>query len=176
MEVNRKNAGGIKMKKSVKSKLLVIASVSVFAVISVIAVMLIIKSSFVSSANESFDINKTAELKTGRYMHTSGDENKYVEVFDDRTIQIFGFDMYNETIERVKENYEAMPDDEKEVYINSIKEYTDWYCSRHKYTAYSDIKFVLFDMDGFEGGGTGFQIIDENTLSNNADNVYVYKR
>jgi hypothetical protein len=37
------------------------------------------------------------ELRVGRYLHTSGDESMYVEVFDDGTIQVFGYCRFAET-------------------------------------------------------------------------------
>ena len=33
-------------------------------------------------------------LQIGKYMHTSGDKSKYIEVYHDQTIQIFGYDMF----------------------------------------------------------------------------------
>jgi len=44
-----------------------------------------------------FNDNSThsnAELQVGRYMHESGKPGKFIEIFDDGTLQIFGFDYY----------------------------------------------------------------------------------
>jgi len=65
----------------------------------VLAVLLVAgaTTAFTASAlNDDNNVGCTAGgmLKVGKYMQTSGDPNKYIEVYDDGTLQIFGFDMY----------------------------------------------------------------------------------
>jgi hypothetical protein len=75
---------------------------------------LVSNSNMVSSGNDGRDsaamLNThgywDGELRVGRYLHTSGDESKYVEVFDDGTIQVFGHCVFADTITRNRETNE----------------------------------------------------------------------
>ncbi|MCL2084858.1 MAG: hypothetical protein FWH06_06355, partial [Oscillospiraceae bacterium] len=87
-------------------------------------------------------------LRVGRYMHESGDPNKYIAVYGDKTIQVFGFDYYEFMINDVKfldELAEEPSDAWRESLISIVLEQSEQYKQRGEY---SDDFTETFDNDG----------------------------
>ncbi|MCL2002372.1 MAG: hypothetical protein FWG72_00005, partial [Oscillospiraceae bacterium] len=87
-------------------------------------------------------------LRVGRYMHESGDPNKYITVYDDKTIQVFGFDYYEFNINDVRfldELAEEPSDEWRESLIGAVLERSEQYKQRGEY---SDDLSEVFDNDG----------------------------
>ena len=136
-------------------------------------------------------------LEVGRYMHTSGDETKFVEVYDDQTIQVFGYDGLYESL-NMPENKESndrlfanldveFVDGSWTAEISAVgrndmrqasqslsvfyqlREYYDLFNQRHAYV----IDSFLGDSVHFVDTSTGlFTDDDLRTLILNDDNVY----
>ncbi|MCL2633888.1 MAG: hypothetical protein FWD34_05165 [Oscillospiraceae bacterium] len=62
------------------------------AYIPAVAMCLVLAVILFGNLGDVSHIFGNTELPTGRYMHESGDSGKYIEVFDDGTLQVFGFD------------------------------------------------------------------------------------
>ena len=156
-------------KKIINNKLALAVAAS-FIVILTITILLILNNFFIS--NSTADEERFGTLATGKYMHISGDKNKYVEVFQDNTIQIFGYDGFEETINipENKENYAKLNENQFKEAMNELTEYMDWFNQRHPYVVDKYVNFVVFDKSS-----RGLLLIDEKTLSINDDNIYVYK-
>jgi len=85
--------------KKIRKKTAVSETVSVKArkpfftvIIWVLTVAVCVTAGVIASKSRA-EIN-TKTLRVGIYYHDSGDPEKYIEVFDDGTLQIFGFDYY----------------------------------------------------------------------------------
>lgn len=159
------------MKKSIKLKPAVLA-LSALAVLAVAVVFLVLSGIIKSSASD--DAPVYSNVYVGRYMHVSGDESKYIEVYDDGTIQVFGRDLYEETVNLPvnKKNYESFTEEQLEETLKDLREHSDWFSQRHNYTVKRSGQssyFVKFDDSPF-----GVGIIGEKTLES-GDNIYVYE-
>jgi len=87
-------------------------------------------------------------LRIGRYMHESGDPSKYITVYDDKTIQVFGFDYYEFIIndaEFLNELAEQPTDEWRESLIGTVLERNEQYKQRGEY---GDELSEIFDNNG----------------------------
>jgi len=64
----------------------------VFKLVYVPAFAMCLVLSIILFGNLGNQVLNNVELQTGRYMHESGDSSKFIEIFEDGTLQVFGFD------------------------------------------------------------------------------------
>jgi len=168
------------MKKSINLKPLIIA-VSALAVLAVAVTLLFANGVFKSSAGEAPREFKPLILHVGKYMHESGDESKYIEVFDDGTIQIFGLDFF-EIIKNHPGNVEIQKTMSEEEFKNYMKDDVDWKSMRHKYRLIPEVELIGFIIDENDESEqpyvkSGISYIDEKTLQAlpEGDGIYIFK-
>ena len=149
------------MKKTINFKST--AAITISLIMAIAIAVFVIHSISATGADE----NKPETLMVGKYMHTSGDESKYIEVFDDKTLQVFGYDFIEDQIKINAEFKDSMEKDEE--FAKFSHEHNEWYKQRHSYAVDNNVNFCQLDDSNY-----GFKIIDEKTLSNNEFNVYVY--
>ena len=180
------------MKKVITTKLTIaIAAVLVAVLMSLLFIPRIIGN---TNADTELEKDRYTTLSPGKYMHTSGDKDKYVEVFEDQTLQIFGYDTFEETINNPenKEFFAGMTIEEfNEIDNFRLWEHSIWFNQRHLYIVDNYLDMARFfqtntDMDedlspfGIPGrrgqqSGSGLFVKDGGrTLFINDDNVYVY--
>jgi len=109
------------------------------------------------------NVSELLWLEPGRYYLEGGTRDEYIEVFDDETIQIFGYDIIEEEYKDSREYYESLSEEELEYRMEQLQEIQEIYDKRHKYllpTMISSISCVD------ENGETEIIIIyeDENTF------------
>ena len=115
------------------------------------------------SENDNNEI--LSSLKIGKYHKIDGKEDEYIEVFEDGTIQMFGYD-YMATIKQINgEDYiDSLPDES----IAELEDIGKYIVSRHKYTLNEVIPFIHFsdDYDSDETGksGLGFTYDGADTI------------
>jgi len=76
-------------------------------------------------------------LRVGRYMHESGDPNKYITVYGDKTIQVFGFDYHEFMINDAKfidELAEEPSDEWRESLIGAVLDRSEEFKQRGEYS------------------------------------------
>lgn len=126
-------------------------------------------------ALSAFAASEPDVLNIGRYMHESGDPNKYIEVYPDGTLQLYGFDYYEFC---VANNYPDAEDPEfcqkwndiialRKPYFTQTSEVGD----EDNKTFYVTRLFVSDDESGW-----GMKYIDSNTLEFDKDEVFVYSK
>ena len=138
---------------------------------------------------EQFVEYQNVVLNSGRFMHESGDPNKYIDVYFDCTLQVFGFDYYEDVLndEEHLENWLRIlkiegHEDSRRFIAGHIVELAEAYKRRG---AYEDEFSMSFDGDNYfsiwvgiedETMPTtplgGFHYIDENTIGF-IDGLYV---
>jgi hypothetical protein len=163
------------MKKSISLKTIIPTVIALIAVISAVT-FLFINSALKISAGEA---NEPGEIKlhVGKYMHTSGDETQYVEVFEDNTIQIVGLPYYEYSMNLPEnlENAKTWDEEGREHYQQFLKDMEEYLSQRHPYRIISIAKIVVFLYEDGEPTSRGIFIDDENTLRFTEDFIYVYK-
>ncbi len=160
---------GIIMKK-------VITIISITAVAIAIAVGALLSTSVINSkADDEITTVQSIELKIGKYHKVNGNENEYIEVFSDGTIQMFGFDYMVAMKELCGE--EIVNNWSEETY-KSQDDFGKYIVSRHTYIVNDEVRFIEFADDYFNpdsiGSGLGFVYEDENTLTYDKNLGYVY--
>jgi len=158
------------MKKTIKIKPLIVA-VSALAGLAVAVTLLFANGAFKSSADDA-----PKELKTGKYIG-SADGSKYIEVFEDKTIQIFGSNLYEETV-NLPENKEvlaAMSKEERAEFDLDIKGQEEKLKMRHSYFILDGTDIIVLANEKGESIGIAFNYIDKNTIQGSEDN-FVYAK
>jgi hypothetical protein len=156
------------MKKTVDIIRLTVTIISITVTISAMMLLLVLFSgTFVS--NTVADEDSKVILKVGRYMHSSGDITKYLEVYADHTIQVFNRGLVEETMNHPsnKESLSKMCEEGIKLLIEDLQYQCDWLSKRNTYT-YSAGGVLLGD------SGFGLIVVDENTLMSGELNRYVY--
>lgn len=120
-----------------------------------------------------------SELKTGKYYLVGGTENEYIEVYNDGTLQLFGFDYFKLVCE-LNDNYVAgMNEKEFQDFKDSEQDITDFWNARNYYKLSEYSQVIALDDERFKegqlGGKEGYCLLysDENTIS--FDDSHVYK-
>jgi hypothetical protein len=161
------------MKKTINLKL-VIPTAIIAVIIAILAIMILTPDGILGifSSNQEMEF-EYGTLTVGRYMHTSGDPNKFVEVFEDGTIQISGYDLVEQTRNHPANKNRELSEEDKEYLeehvMKHLEELEEYLSQRHPYTFVVDLNFVRI---GEAATGLGF--IDEKTLGHaDEDDIYI---
>lgn len=109
------------------------------------------------------NVSELLWLEPGRYYLEDGTRDEYIEVFDDETIQIFGYDVIEEEYKDSREYYESLSEEELEDQLERLREVQKIFDKRYKYRLTRMVGTISCTDDG---GETGVIIIyeDENTF------------
>ena len=123
------------------------------------------------------------ELKVGRYYRDGGTPDEFLEIYDDKTIQLFGYDYYAEVCKLnadLLEQKRAEGDEEFLAEFDAIeKEYADFWFARHYYVLGSKLRTIEFSetppVEGQTAGDSSWVLFydDENTIK--FDDTHIYK-
>lgn len=154
----------------------VITFISITAVAIAIAAGALLSTSTINSkADNEITAEQSIELKVGKYHKVNGNENEYIEVFSDGTIQMFGFDYMAAMKELCGE--EVVDNWSEEIY-KSQDNFGKYIVARHAYIINDEVHFIEFADNYFNpdnvGSGLGFVYEDENTLTYDKNLGYVY--
>ena len=113
------------------------------------------------------EVSELLWLEPMRYYLVGGTTDEYIEVFEDKTIQVFGYDVLKEEAEML----EGLSDEELEYQLENLQEYQKIYDRRYKYEL-----SILSHISGYDENGDTVLIIayeDENTFRlNGTSKVY----
>ncbi len=165
-------------------KITVIACMVVFLALigTTIALSGVIDISSCAGAGESSNISipdLLTELKIGKYYLEGGTENEYIEVFDDGTLQIFGFDYLQLVIDLDPKYFAGLTESKYQEFVASEQDTVDFWNSRIYYKLSELSQVIALDDERFKegqlGGKEGYCLLysDENTIF--FDDGYVYK-
>lgn len=118
------------------------------------------------------DVSELLWLEPGRYYLEGGTRDEYIEVFEDETIQIFGYDVIEKEYAESREYYESLSEEELEYRLENLREIQKKYDKRYKY-----VLSILSAVSCIGESGDTELIIsyeDENTLMINGESG-VYK-
>jgi hypothetical protein len=136
-----------------------VAYVPAFALLVVLGAIMF--GSFFRDTSPKF--GEFGELHIGRYTHVSGGTADYIEVFDDGTLQIFGFNFFEHRMNSssYQRELDKMTPEEREKQIQRTKNFVDMFYSRGTYH-HSEGNRILVEGDGRE-----FSVhrLDEDTLA-----------
>ncbi|MCL2035927.1 MAG: hypothetical protein FWG83_00880 [Oscillospiraceae bacterium] len=120
-------------------------------------------------------------MKVGKYIHTSGDETNYIEIFDDSTLQIFGYSNFQAIFEFNGERYlryveeGKMTQEEYDAMIEEWKAESEQFNQRRSFWVNQHFESLIFGEQTTQGSGPGMSTEDRgNTIVINDDNKYVY--
>lgn len=121
------------------------------------------------------------ELKIGRYYLEGGTQDEYLEVYDDGTLQIFGFDYFKLLCEAYPEYIATMSDEEFQKYKESEQDLVDFWNGRNYYKLRELGKFIsltdnLLPKPGENVFNSGYCLsyTDENTLEWDDNHIYKF--
>lgn len=117
------------------------------------------------------------DLKVGRYYREGGTEDEYIEVYDDGTLQMFGYSYYDEVCELNKDLLEEKRMEGDEAWLEDYDvlemQYDDFWKARNKYIMSQLSRVVFFEVPkGDVSGGVCLTYTDENDLIFSEDRVY----
>jgi beta-lactamase regulating signal transducer with metallopeptidase domain len=150
------------------------------ALVSVITIGML--SGFASPSGDKSDA-----LEIGRYIHESGDPNKYIEVYPDGTLQLFGFDYYEFSLKNdyPDAGYPEFCQQRNDVmslrkpYYTQISREVDEDNTQNNVIIDEDnnrIAYVTYLFVGDDESNWSMVYIDRNTLRIGKDEVFAYSR
>lgn len=118
-------------------------------------------------------------LKVGRYYRENGTKDEYIEVYDDGTLQFFGFD-YLKEVTALNSSYVASLDESGYAeFVAAHQDLVDFWNNRNYYWLSEYVKTIDLDDEKPEPGqlagrdGHCLSYDDENTIS--FDDTHIYK-
>lgn len=125
------------------------------------------------------ELHPNEEMKIGKYFREGGTDEQYVEIYEGFQVQLFGFDLYQRTVDLNKDLLESLTDEEREATLKELKADADWRESRLYYQINPLSGNLVFKdtpeyIDGL--GGAVLMVVDENTLKFDKDEIYIYEK
>lgn len=158
------------------SKHIIITLVSIFAVLSAMIAGAYFSFSSIESKAVDEENNTVEKVKVGKYFKENGTEQDYIEVFEDGTIQLFGYNFYDEIM---KNSEKEIIENLSKTDIDNMKIMTEYYLKRHKYKYIPQVRFIDFEdspyNEQFETSGYGFSYDNENTIVLSRSTGFIYK-
>ncbi len=139
------SSGAIKsrIRLIMKAKKTGIASVVIAAVLSVCSFTVFASahtcvnsenySLFVPTYYHTDSVSELLWLEPQRYYLEGGTKEQYIEIFEDKTLQIFGLDYVGYTLEESAEYYAALTEEEMEYELSVLEEIEERYSRRSRY-------------------------------------------
>lgn len=116
-----------------------------------------------------------SNVKIGKYYKVGGTDKEYIEVFSDGTVQMFGYDHLEATLELMNaESADVLSDSAKE----QMETLTEYFSSRHSYEYTPEMKWIAFkgspENDSDNASIYGLVYRNENTIVFDERNGYIY--
>ena len=159
------------MKKTIITIIAILAVASAITGGAVISTMSV--NSYAVAQNDSSELS---ELKAGKYVKENGTDDEYIEVFDDGTIQMFGYDYWGELIKlNGKDEIESKTEEDKQ----ELRQFGEYITGRHKYVYNDVLNFIHFKDtpdgdDSYDKSPYGFEHPNESTIIFDKEAGYIY--
>ena len=128
---------------------------------------------------ESFpEVKLLTELKVGKYYLENGTKDEYIEVFDDKTLQFFGFDYFQDSVIKIPANQfiTSLSESEYAEHVAAYQEEIDFWKSRIYYFPSKQGQSILLSDEPIITSGAYHTLsyTDENTIAFSEKRIYKF--
>ncbi|MBD5113196.1 MAG: hypothetical protein HDT42_11815 [Ruminococcaceae bacterium] len=119
-------------------------------------------------------------LKVGRYYRVNGTKDEYIEVYNDGTLQFFGFDYLKEVTELNSDYVASLDESGYAEFVDSYRDLVDFWNGRNYYWLSEYVKSIHLDDEKPEPGqlagraGHCLSYTDENTIKFDDNHIYKF--
>lgn len=122
------------------------------------------------------DVELLSELKVGKYYLENGTKDEYIEVFDDKTLQFFGYDYLQSLLEIPANRYiTSLSESEYAEFVAECQEDIEFWKNRHYYFLNEHVQTILLSDEPIITSGMYITLnyTDENTIVH-GDDIYKF--
>lgn len=163
-------------------KIIIVASILVLGIVAFIVGVIVHNRNIADESpayEESFpEVELLTELKVGKYYLENGTKDEYIEVYDDNTLQFFGFDYFQDSVIKIPANrfITSLSESEYAEHVAAYQEEIDFWKSRNYYfLTQRSHSITLSDKPIITSGAYHtLRYTDENTIAFSEKRIYKF--